>query len=280
MSDQDETKAKPKKKSAVDRWGKIAFLVIIVGVFVILYVRNLSVTLEDWGQDWDQALAQAKAKDTLVIAVFTRKYQSDVEKRFLKEVVGHRKVLKPLAALGYARVQLNTTTHADLAEKFGVTKTPAIVVTNADGELMNIRRGAMNNLDLMRVATLRDLKIEMAGWGYDWDAALARAKKEKARIIGIFTSLRAGKSERQFIEKTVLNRLVTGDIERFKYVAVQLNLVQHRALAEKFGVAKPPVLIITDSEGELIDKTAPGWMSLKNVLDFVVRRNKPASVPG
>ena len=280
MSDQDETKAKPKKKSAVDRWGKIAFLLIIVGVGVFIFLKGLSVTLEDWGQDWDQALAQAKADKTFVIAVFTRKYQSDEERPFLRNVVSDTDVQELLTQLGYARVQLNTTTHADLAKKFGVTTTPAIVVTNADGKLMDKRLGLMGPDGVKNVARLTNLKVQMGGWGHDWEPALARAKKEKARIIAIFTALNPPGPERQFIEKRVLNRRVADEVERLRYVAVQLNPVQHRALAEKFGVTETPVLVITDSESELIDKTAPGRMSVKDLLDFVTLRNKPTSAPG
>ncbi len=102
------------------------------------------------------------------------------------------------------------------------------------------------------------------GWGTDYDAALARAAKEKRPILALFTGsdwcpycvqlekkVLKDSSFQKFAEKNVV--LLYLDFPRKKQLDAKLT-AQNKKLAVKYGVRGYPTSLLLNARGETIGK--------------------------
>lgn len=102
------------------------------------------------------------------------------------------------------------------------------------------------------------------GWGTDYDAALARAAKEKRPVLALFTGsdwcpycvqlekkVLKDASFQKFAEKNVV--LLYLDFPRKKKLDQKLT-EQNKKLAEKYGVRGFPTSLLLDAGGETLGK--------------------------
>ena len=150
MSEQNESTQAAGKKSSKDRWVKIGFLVVIVAVAGVLYFKHRSSPpMEGWGDDWPAALGQARRDNAKVLAFFTRSPMGHEDRQFLDQRLKHHKVTTVLDKLDYVKVRLNTSKHKALAEKYGITDTPALLVVDADGKELDTLIGFTSKLNII-----------------------------------------------------------------------------------------------------------------------------------
>ncbi len=102
------------------------------------------------------------------------------------------------------------------------------------------------------------------GWGTDYDAALARAAKEKRPVLALFTGsdwcpycvqlekkVLKDSSFQKFTEKNVV--LLYLDFPRKKQLDAKLT-EQNKKLREKYGVRGYPTSLLLDAQGKTIGK--------------------------
>lgn len=102
------------------------------------------------------------------------------------------------------------------------------------------------------------------GWGTDYDAALARAAKEKRPVLALFTGsdwcpycvqlekkVLKDSSFRKFAEKNVV--LLYLDFPRKKPLSETLT-AQNKKLAVKYGVKGFPTSLLLNADGKLLGK--------------------------
>ena len=150
MSEQNQSTQAAGKKSSKDRWVKIGFLVVILAVAAGIYIKHyIDSKTEGWGGDWPAALGQARQDNAKVLAFFTRSPMSYDDREFLDQRLKHSKVTTVLDKLDYVKVRLNTSKHKALAEKYGITDTPALLVVDADGKELAKHIGFTSKLNII-----------------------------------------------------------------------------------------------------------------------------------
>ncbi len=158
MSEQQD---QPKRKSRVDRWVKVGFLVVVVAVSVLIYKRQAAEPkLPGWGTDLQAALGQAREKGTKVLVLFTESPMSHGDKRLVTDTLNRSRTA--LNDLGYPRVHLRMRQHKDIAERYGVTSHPFLVLLDAEGKVVKKYSGFMSKekfrSDFLEVSSSRTEK--------------------------------------------------------------------------------------------------------------------------
>ena len=128
------------------------------------------------------------------------------------------------------------------------------------------------------------------GWGTDYDAALARAAKEKRPVLALFTGsdwcpycvqlekkVLKDSSFRKFAEKNVV--LLYLDFPRKKQLEKKLT-EQNKKLAEKYGVKAFPTSLLLDAGGETLGKinarNAHGYIrDIEQLMKKMEKAEKP-----
>ena len=141
MSEQQESQP-PAGKPSYDRFVKIGFLVVLLGIMTFLYFRHRGPPkLLGWGTDLTEALTAARSKDVRVLVMFTQLPMSHWDKKMTEENVKRGRIVKILEELKYVRVHLNTKDHGALAEKYKVTQTPAFLILDSTGKELHRQVG-------------------------------------------------------------------------------------------------------------------------------------------
>ena len=145
MSEQQD---QPKKKSRVDWRVKVGFVVVAVAVSVLIYMRQTAEPkLPGWGTDLQAALRQAKEKGTKVLVLFTESPMSHWDRRLVTDTLNKPSTsLKAMNHLGYPRVHLSVRKHKDLAERYGATSPPFLLLLDADGKALKKHAGFLTDL--------------------------------------------------------------------------------------------------------------------------------------
>jgi len=144
MSEQQD---QPRRKSRVDWRVKVGFVVVLLAVSVLIYMRQTAEPkLPGWGTDLQAALRQAKEKNTKVLVLFTGSPMSHLDRRLVKESLNKSRVLKAMNHLGYPRVHLSVRKHKDVAERYGVTSHPFLLLLDADDKVVKKHSGFLTDL--------------------------------------------------------------------------------------------------------------------------------------
>ena len=140
MSEQQD---QPKRKSRVDRWVKVGFLVVVVAVSVLIYKRQAAEPkLPGWGTDLPAARGQAREKVTKVLVLFTESPMRHGDKRLVTDTLNRSRTA--LNNLGYPRVHLRIREHKAMAERYGATSHPFLLLRDAEGKVVKKYSGFMS----------------------------------------------------------------------------------------------------------------------------------------
>jgi len=131
----------PAPKPRYDKWVKRGFLlVIVVAVLVVLYFQYRGPML-GWSSDLDAALAQGRAENRRVV-VFVRDFPaSETTKRMVQTTLGKSKNREALKKGNFILTEIRLDRDAAWARKYGVTKTPTMLVIAPDGERFHRAEG-------------------------------------------------------------------------------------------------------------------------------------------
>ena len=146
MDQPAEAQAQPtKKKSSVDRWVKFGFLAVFLVIASIVVYRQLRGTPMSWPGDLEAAFAQAReSSPPRKVVVFIRSfpaghYDNEMAKKTLAK---NAKALKD-----FVKVKLTLNKSAPWARKYGITKTPTMLVISADGKKFHKQEGFIGETD-------------------------------------------------------------------------------------------------------------------------------------
>jgi hypothetical protein len=141
-SQQPDEPAQPKRR--YDKWVKVAFVLAALGIGYAVYHRQRTdPTLDGAMTQLAPALAEAKARGSRVIIVFTHKPMTHEDRDVIGKYFTTSQMKTELAGSKHVLVHLPVTDPA--ASKYGVKDTPAYALVEPDGTLIKLKEGVMNN---------------------------------------------------------------------------------------------------------------------------------------
>lgn len=147
-----------RKKSPVDKRVKLAFgLAFLVMIGLITYFQ-LRGPMLGWPDDLEGALVEARQGNRPVV-VFVRSFPiSEMGKRMVRGTLAKAGNKEALAKGNFILVEIRFSRGAAWAGKYGVTKTPTMLVIAADGEKFHREEGFIGEVDFRRVFLQARLK--------------------------------------------------------------------------------------------------------------------------
>jgi hypothetical protein len=132
-------------KAGKDRLGKAVFLALAVGISLAVYFGfgRGQTLLPGWPTEIDQALAQAKAENRRVLALFISTPPGQTTLRLAREVLGKTPNPRNIAKGRFIKVKVRVDSAAKdaMSKRFGITRVPTVVIFGADGVELNRREG-------------------------------------------------------------------------------------------------------------------------------------------
>ncbi len=152
MSQQDRTQATPPGKgSPVDRRVKIGFVLVFLAVAGVVVYLQLRPTRPKghWLEDLDEAFAQAGAASPprKVVLFVQGSPPSHDDARMTQGTLAKTPILRALER--FVKVRLTLDADAPWARKYGVTRTPTMLVISPDGQKFHRREGFINETDFL-----------------------------------------------------------------------------------------------------------------------------------
>ncbi len=150
----DQTSQKPPggkgRKSPADRWVKRGFLLaILLAVAIVLYIQYRGPML-GWPGDLDEVLTKAKAENRHIV-VFVRTFPvSTTGKRMVQTTLAQKKNIESLKKGGFLLAEVRLDSSAAWAKKYGVTKTPTMLLIAPDGEKFHKAEGMIGEIDFRK----------------------------------------------------------------------------------------------------------------------------------
>ena len=142
---------KKSKSTPAERWVKRCFLLAILLAGIIVGYIQFRGPMLDWPDDLEAALAKAKAENRAVV-VFVRSFPvSATGKRMVLTTLSKRHNKKTLEKGKFLLVEIRLNRSADWAKKYGVTKTPTMLLIAPDGEKFHKAEGMIGETDFSDV---------------------------------------------------------------------------------------------------------------------------------
>ncbi len=134
-------------KSLSERWVKRGFLlVLLLAVVIIGYIQFRGPQL-GWSDDIEQALSSAKAEGRYVV-VFVRSFPISATGKWMISGTLRRDANKRALEKGnFLLVEIRLDRSSDWAKKYGVKKTPTMLLIAPDGERFHKAEGKIGELD-------------------------------------------------------------------------------------------------------------------------------------
>ena len=134
-------------KSSSERWVKRGFLLaLLLAVVIVGYIQFRGPKL-GWSDDLEQALSKAKAEGRYVV-VFVRSFPiSATGKWMVSGTLSKDGNKKALEKGNFLLVEIRLDRSSDWAKKYGVTKTPTMLLIAPDGEKFHKAEGKIGELD-------------------------------------------------------------------------------------------------------------------------------------
>lgn len=142
----DEKAIQKKSKSTpAERWVKRCFLLAILLAGIIVGYIQFRGPMLGWSDDIDAALEKAKAENRSVV-VFVRSFPAgDIDKRMVQTTLSKNK--KALEKGNFLLVEIQLDRSADWAKKYGVTKTPTMLLIAPNGEIIRKKEGMIGETE-------------------------------------------------------------------------------------------------------------------------------------
>jgi len=139
-----------KAKSPTERWVKLGFAVVVVAVIgVVLYLQWRGPML-GWDDDLAAALARAERENRPVV-VFVRGFPvGDDTKWMVQNTLAKRRNKQALEEGRFILVEVFLDRQARWAKRYGVRKTPTMLVISPDGRRFHKAEGRIGELDFRK----------------------------------------------------------------------------------------------------------------------------------
>lgn len=136
-----------RKKSSADRWVKLGFAAAFVAVAGVIISLQLRGTKLGWPGDLDAALAQAgESSPPQRVVVFVRSFPAGhYDKQMVKTTLAKSENIRALKP--FVKVELTLDQSAPWAKKYGVTKTPTMLIISADGNRFHKQEGFIGEME-------------------------------------------------------------------------------------------------------------------------------------
>ena len=146
--DEPETRQTQTAKIGTRRRGKSIFVIAVVLMATLLYwLQRTEPDLLGWDDNFEQALAEAKkTQKPKVLIFFTTSPMGRVDKVVATGMLRSTKTRSVLEKLGYPKVHLTTSSHRDLAKRYGVQETPTYLLVDPAGKLLKKETGKLTDI--------------------------------------------------------------------------------------------------------------------------------------
>ncbi len=244
MEESNEKIAPPPKKRPMDRRVKIGFVVVVVVAVALVYYSQIRGTSlqGDWLDDFDEATATARAAAPTRVAVLVTSFPvSDTDDRVVK-VLNKAKSQKELK--DFVCVRLRPAPKADWAKKYGVTKTPTLLLLSADGEKSWKHEGFISESELVTFLTVG---TPLRG---DWGGDLKKARAEATRLstnVVVFVSGEPRALDDDRVVKVLSRPAIQAELAKLVLVRLELDKYAPR-WAKRHGVTRTPTLLLMSAD--------------------------------
>jgi hypothetical protein len=145
---------RPVRTSGADRWVKLAFLVIALGLGFVLWRHSrggpdLKWPIAKTAEALGKVLADAHEQDRWVVAYFTRDPRSAAGNRNV-EYLGKGQNVKALKEGNFMTVEVKVDPGDALAEAYKVSKLPTLLLLDPQGTECNRMVGAVGEVDFRK----------------------------------------------------------------------------------------------------------------------------------
>ncbi len=149
MNQQADAKGSKTDKGSPDRWVKLGFLVIAVGIggFAWWYIRKPQ--MSGWSTDLDGAFQRGRAENRKIIVYFMNKPPGHNDLWIRDNIIkksGNRQALKEGKFIKIV-VQRSGNLRSDLAKRYKLKKLPALLLLGPDSTELNRREGMIGEVE-------------------------------------------------------------------------------------------------------------------------------------
>ncbi len=130
-----------KRKSPVDRWVKLGFAVVFLGVVGVVTYLQLRGPMLGWPDDLTEALAQARRENRRVVVLVRSFPASNACKRMVQTTLAKAENKAALEEGKFILVEIRFARDADWAKRYEVSRTPTMLVIAPDGKRFHKQEG-------------------------------------------------------------------------------------------------------------------------------------------
>jgi len=144
----------PARTSGADRWVKLAFLAVALGLGLVLWLHsrggpNLGWDVATTAKDLDKVLADAREQDRWVVAYFTSDPRSATGNRNVQYLRKGQNV-KALKEGNFMTVEVKVDPGDTLAKAYKVDKLPTLLLLDPQGTERNRMVGIVGEVDFRK----------------------------------------------------------------------------------------------------------------------------------
>jgi len=125
-----------------DRWVKLGFLVVALGIVAFLVIKQRSYPAPaGWGEDLSEALATAKAENRHVVVLFVKHPMGELAKTVITSVINKQDNHKAVKAGNFVPVMVRGP-GKQMREDYKLTVFPTLMILDANGQEVKRREGS------------------------------------------------------------------------------------------------------------------------------------------
>ena len=147
MAEQNETTSPASPKPGKDRWVKRGFVIALLVAAAVVAFFQLRGPKLGWPSDLDAALAQAQAGNRKVV-VFVRSFPLSTEaKDLISGPLSRPENRQALEKGNFILVEIGLDRDADWAKRYGVAKSPTMLVISPDAQSFHKAEGFIGEVE-------------------------------------------------------------------------------------------------------------------------------------
>ncbi|MHC4984578.1 MAG: hypothetical protein ACYTFO_00320 [Planctomycetota bacterium] len=145
MSESTSTDTQPTGKTAAkrkhDRWVKLGFLVVALGIVAFLVIDQRSFPAPaGWGKNLAEALATAQAENRHVVVLFVKHPMGELAKTVITQVINKSDNHKAVKEGNFVPVMVRGPSN-QMREDYGLTVFPTLMILDPAGQEVKRREG-------------------------------------------------------------------------------------------------------------------------------------------
>lgn len=256
MAGTNQGKAAAPRAVNRDRIIKLGFLVVAgIMVVMIYFWQTSALQVPGWQEDFEEAMARARAQNKKVVALFVRRSPSETARWVASNTLAKAGNQKALADGPFIPVLLHVANTAKdpQASRFGVTDYPSLLLIGPNGWVYNRYTGRVGETDFrhgfLDQATVEN--PELTGWHRDPEAAIAEATARRAPILIFASGPPQSPEARAIIHGPLADTGVRERIERSGAVLLHLRAsdVEGSPQARQLQITELPAMVLALPDG-------------------------------